>query len=1276
MEKKICYSLCAVFVFGTMSVFAAKTPYVFNGPTVTNSAGRDGWCETQMTNIVVQEGSALDLSGLVGNGVAGQYGWAKPFPDGSLRFENRPNEKVRFYGSVEGNIGYHRMLDGCKTLAERHKAIDSFVAQMKRMGMNFIRPHGLLDSAFNITSFKSRGVLSEDELDERDYFLAACKRAGIYVYIDIAAYVLRDREKKNQTWKKAGVMVKEPSYWKLWEDCALGILNRTNKYTRIPWKDDPAVIGVMEYNEQATGTKYALQGGWKKLDPIIKRAYVKGFADWLAVNAPGVKGISEDDEKLPGFYGSDPRGRLLHRYLSELFINRAADYNSLIRSTGYKGILTTYNSDVDYGATAARWKSSEAVAYNFHVGHPHGGGHGYKGAKVSQRSVIDAMVSGSAFCYGNRIRLADSPFIVTENSHAFWNYSRYEASLMLPAYGSLNGYSGILWHEGAADTKAVGSWPRGSIGVFRVSTSPLMRAATFLGAMLFHRGDVSESTKQVAISVNNDYWKKYSADAPSTTQARLGLVFKYGLMFPDLEHSSLSSKKVKADVMLTPGAGDEIEDGLWVSNVKENESKNFDIDSFIAKMKSRGILPASNVTSPKDGVYQSVTGEITLDASKKELCVITPRTEAVCLQAGKNKKLEHLTIDNTSEDCCAALTSIDSLPLSKSKRMVFLWMTRESNQNMITSEDGKTMVSMGSYPALLKGGKISFTANVKNPKDFALYLLDYSGARLEKIPLSTENGKVIANIDTAKLTHGFTPFFELVAECNSAIARDNSPKEYIKELGLRKGERVVILGDSLTNQGLGVRNGGYVHRLTNALSRVHGEGFAEIIPLGYSGWHIPAWRETEKRTRTKSFRNDTCGKFWDAKDVLDSKADVVIIFLGMNDILHPVMKEDEASQKSWIEDYKDFIGTLRKRLSPRRILLCTISPLTTDPQSQKNVVRCQVNERIRRLALDEKCGIVEIDRAIDPLNDEVRRNGKSRLVGDFVHPSWGVGHAAIAQAMAEALGEREAGKILAKDVCFEVEKVLDKADAFSVNQTAIASSLRPDANEFDYEIAWFLKPECGNAKVSIEVPQNWKVIDTNTVSVIPFASEPRFFKGTRGYFTLRGSPKKEATIIKLTAKTKTGKVYKKAVKIPAPWRAQNNSGEWKILSPSWDYSGWGNASAVDPFQSFFGFTNETLKVFRKVYVPSQRKGKLRLATPTFSARLDLTIKINGNQVGSCQLRSGKKLPPPKPILIELNEGWNTIEIDSRHTRSQRQFICELISEDGKAMDDILYDWRF
>ena len=482
---------------------AASAPFAFEGPTVTNVAGRGGWIETAMTDIVVRAGSALDLSGLPGCAPAGAKGWAKPWADGSLRFEGAPGEKVRLYGCVEGFLEFKRMFDDCTSREDRHARIDEFVAQTRRMGFNFIRPHGMLDPGYDIARFHRRARPNPEEVDIIDYLLHACRKAGIYVYIDIGAYGLRDPKMRNQIWQKAGVMVKEPTYWALWESCCREILGHVNPYTGIAWKDDPAVMGLMQYNEQATGAKIAMQNAWKGLDPAVKAAYADGFRAWLAQNAPDAaqNGIAATAEKLPGFYGKDPLGKLLHMYLSELFTSRALDYDAVARSTGYGGLLTAYNSDVDFGACAARWRASEAVPYNFHAGHPHGGGSGYAGAVVSQRSTIEAMTAGSGFCYGNRIRLADRPYIVTENSHAFWNRLRHESALMLPAYGSLNGYSGILWHAGGGNTKAEGNWPRGCITVFGISTSPITRATAFLGALLFRRGDVSEARRSVNVAV-------------------------------------------------------------------------------------------------------------------------------------------------------------------------------------------------------------------------------------------------------------------------------------------------------------------------------------------------------------------------------------------------------------------------------------------------------------------------------------------------------------------------------------------------------------------------------------------------------------------------------------------------------------------------------------------------------------------------------------------------------------------------------------------------------
>jgi hypothetical protein len=43
--------------------------------------------------------------------------------------------------------------------------------------------------------------------------------------------------------------------------------------------------------------------------------------------------------------------------------------------------------------------------------------------------------------------------------------------------------------------------------------------------------------------------------------------------------------------------------------------------------------------------------------------------------------------------------------------------------------------------------------------------------------------------------------------------------------------------------------------------------------------------------------------------------------------------------------------------------------------------------------------------------------------------------------------------------------------------------------------------------------------------------------------------------------------------------------------------------------------------------------------------------------------------------VELREGWNALEVECRHDRSQRQFLCELAGVGGDTLDDMICDWR-
>src|SRR5256885_5460352 len=81
---------------------------------------------------------------------------------------------------------------------------------------------------------------------------------------------------------------------------------------------------------------------------------------------------------------------------------------------------------------------------------------------------------------------------------------------------------------------------------------------------------------------------------------------------------------------------------------------------------------------------------------------------------------------------------------------------------------------------------------------------------------------------------------------------------------LKKGDRVVFLGDSITQAGAGP--GGYVTLVREALDKDHKDLGIEVIGAGISGNKVP---DLEKRLE---------------RDVLGKKPTVVVIYIGINDV--------------------------------------------------------------------------------------------------------------------------------------------------------------------------------------------------------------------------------------------------------------------------------------------------------------------------------------------------------------------------------------------------------
>ena len=121
---------------------------------------------------------------------------------------------------------------------------------------------------------------------------------------------------------------------------------------------------------------------------------------------------------------------------------------------------------------------------------------------------------------------------------------------------------------------------------------------------------------------------------------------------------------------------------------------------------------------------------------------------------------------------------------------------------------------------------------------------------------------------------------------------------------LKKGERIVFLGDSITAGGVSPK--GYVTLVKNTLGEKHKDLGIEIIGAGISGNKVP---DLQKRLD---------------KDVLSKKPTLVVIYIGINDVWHGENNPKNGTPKARFEDgLKEIIGKIKD--AGANVLLCTPS---------------------------------------------------------------------------------------------------------------------------------------------------------------------------------------------------------------------------------------------------------------------------------------------------------------------------------------------------------------
>jgi hypothetical protein len=183
----------------------------------------------------------------------------------------------------------------------------------------------------------------------------------------------------------------------------------------------------------------------------------------------------------------------------------------------------------------------------------------------------------------------------------------------------------------------------------------------------------------------------------------------------------------------------------------------------LGALRTAGVLDANNPSAADRGYYQTDTGQIVLDTQKKRLTVITPLTEAAVFDTLEPISLSSLKIDSIDTPALVSVSAMDGKPLQSSKRMLVIVATDARNSNMQFADAGETTLSsLGKLPVLMRTAIVKLTLANANAAQLKVYSDTLAGKRGDAIAVQHDGSSITFTLDTSKLSHGPTTYFEIV----------------------------------------------------------------------------------------------------------------------------------------------------------------------------------------------------------------------------------------------------------------------------------------------------------------------------------------------------------------------------------------------------------------------------------------------------------------------------------------------------------------------------------
>lgn len=724
---------------------------------VSASFASELWQPIREQTLEVKQGSVLDLSSLFPVQAAGAKGVVQLDAAGHLHIANEAQPQRFLCASMVPSAPNGG-------LPAKDEA-DRWVEQLSRTGYNLVRLHFI--DAILMTGRKGDFDYDPVAFDRLHYLMAKLKSAGIYWIVDgmtsdNGAYGNVQPHRWVNRYRLKERLYYDASALEHWKRLVTSVWGRVNPYIGLAPMNDPAMLGMILVNEGSLAFLATLEGRYPKelnapfgawlasryqVDAALRKAW---GAEATVRDRLGVSAEVPDELR-----GTGKRARDFAAFIAEHETTLYHAMEAHVRSRGFKGMVTNFNN----------WNFNQADAVRDAVGWVDM--HAYQsspsrftdpGSKLAQTSIFE-----NAGYYGRALSNArhwGKPFTVTEYGQPFWNQWRHESAAWIPALAAFQDWDAIcqfaelpvlLEYAKSGPPRRLAMYP------FGIGADPITRGGERLAALLFRRGDVTPSRAHVTLSfdparVFND--GKAWGQVPEAL-SRLALVAGSGLA----QTSSTTPKNSSTEIVFSlddhsGGLLGKVENAALKKGILLNQNP-------VEKLKSSGLLLSNNQTDLSKGLFETDTGQMVFDASRKKLTIATERTVAFTLRSG-SVQAGGIELKDLSSPATVAVSAVDDHAIGQSRRLLVWVLTDAINTGMeFEGGDRATLKKLGSFPPMLREVTGQLAIKHDSPATLKVWAVDQAGRRVAQVHSNAESGYLRFAVDNVVPGYGPVTYFEV-----------------------------------------------------------------------------------------------------------------------------------------------------------------------------------------------------------------------------------------------------------------------------------------------------------------------------------------------------------------------------------------------------------------------------------------------------------------------------------------------------------------------------------